>query len=171
MQYLCQTKVNFEDIFKISDDGLSIELREGIIKSFNYNGVDIDLLYNKTFNRFGNDYKTYSVELRPDYTLKVHGDETYFIHFDAKYKMYVESDTFKREDIVKMHAYKDAITNTIGAYILYPGSEKRIFEENELESVGAFGLIPGEENPKEISKFIENKIQTICDLNESNNIN
>ncbi|WP_405306126.1 DUF2357 domain-containing protein [Methanobrevibacter sp.] len=158
MNELCQTKVNFEDIFKISDDGLSIELREGIFKRFNYNGIDIDLLYNKTFNRFGDDYKTYSVELRPDYTLKIYGDEIYFIHFDAKYKMYVDSETFKNEDIVKMHAYKDAIKNTIGAYVLYPGSNDRLYYEDygKVESVGGFGLIPGEEKIERIKRFIEN---------------
>ena len=61
MQDLCDSEVNFEDIFKISDDGVSIELQEGIIKSFNYNGVEIDLLYNKTFKRKDDEYNSYSV--------------------------------------------------------------------------------------------------------------
>ena len=164
MQDLCDCKVNFEDIFTISDDGMSIELREGIIKNFNYKGVEIDLLYNKTFKKTDKDYNSYSVKLRPDYTLKVNViDEDYFIHFDAKYKMYVDSDKFKNEDIVKMHAYKDAIPNTIGAYVIYPGINNELYYENEscVKSVGAFGLIPGEEKTNKISEFIKNSIVTL----------
>ena len=164
MQDLCGCKVNFEDIFTISDDGMSIELREEIIKSFNYQGVEIDLLYNKTFKKNDKDYNSYSVKLRPDYTLKVNAiDEAYFIHFDAKYKLYVDSDKFKNEDIVKMHAYKDAIPNTIGAYVIYPGSKNELYYENDdqLKSVGAFGLIPGEERTNRISNFIEKLITSI----------
>ena len=71
--------------------------------------------------------------------------------------MYVDSETFKNEDIVKMHAYKDAIKNTIGAYVLYPGSNDRLYcEDNgKVESIGAFGLIPGEEKINRIEKFIK----------------
>lgn len=163
MQELSDCEINFEDIFVISDDGVSIELREGIITSFVYNGVEIDLLYNKTFKNSDEEYKSYSVNLRPDYTLRVHSDETYFIHFDAKYKMYVDSEKFKNEDIVKMHAYKDAIPNTIGAYVIYPGTKNELYYENDkqVESVGAFGLIPGEERTNRISNFLEKLITNI----------
>ena len=160
MQDLCDCKINLEDIFTISDDGLSIELREGINKSFNYNEIEIELLYNKTFKNADQRYNSYSVNLRPDYTLRVHGDEIFFIQFDAKYKLHVDSDKFKNEDIVKMHAYKDAIPNSIGAYILYPGSDDEIYYENSenVESVGAFGLIPGEEKTDKIANFIKKLI-------------
>lgn len=90
--------------------------------------------------------------------LEIHAnDKTHYIQFDAKYKMYVDSETFKNEDIVKMHAYKDAISNTIGAYVLYPGNNNEIYYENEFESVGAFGLIPGEER-------IDGIVELICKL-------
>lgn len=160
MQDLCDCKVNFEDIFTISNDGISIELREGINKSFNYNEIEIELLYNKTFKNADQRYNSYSVNLKPDYTLRVHGDEIFFIHFDAKYKLHVDSDKFKNEDIVKMHTYKDAIPNSIGAYILYPGSDDEIYYENNenIESVGAFGLIPGEERTDKIANFIRKLI-------------
>ena len=165
MESICDLKVNFEDIFTISDDGMSIELKKGIVKSFDYDGIKIDLMYNKTFNRFGDDYKTYSVTLRPDYTLAIHrGNEIFYIHFDAKYKMYVDSQDFKNEDIVKMHAYKDAIKNSIGAYVLYPGTKNRIYWEtdDEKESVGAYGLIPGENyNEKKIRNLIQDLINSI----------
>ena len=77
--------------------------------------------------------------------------------------MYVDSDKFKNEDIVKMHAYKDAIPNTIGAYVIYPGINNELYYENEscVKSVGAFGLIPGEEKTNKISEFIKNSIVTL----------
>ena len=158
MESICDMKVNFEDIFTLTDDRMSLKLDEGIGKTFKYNGYYVKLLYNKTFKRSDNDYKSYSVQLRPDYSLEVHtNDNIYYIHFDAKYKKFVNSETFKNEDIVKMHAYKDAIPNTIGAYVLYPGNNNKIYYENEFESVGAFGLIPGEE------KFVKIK-ELICKL-------
>lgn len=159
MEDITDTKVSFEDIFTIGEDNISIELKKGIIKRFEYNDIQIDLLYNQTFNRNPH-YHSYSVELRPDYTIAVHTDETYYIHFDAKYKMYTESERYKNEDIRKMHTYKDALSNSIGAYILYPGSKDRLYFENDdkIKSVGAFGLIPGEEKTDKIRKFIENML-------------
>jgi hypothetical protein len=70
------------------------------------------------------------------------------IHFDAKYKV-KNKDTnsdFKRDDIIKMHAYKDAIRRTAGAYILYPGvndKPKRFEGFHEiLPGLGAFAIRP-----------------------------
>jgi hypothetical protein len=85
------------------------------------------------------------------------------IHFDAKYKVQdleyliyynkqenTETETeeldsekrleksgkYKRADLLKMHAYKDAIRRTAGAYVIYPGSES-------LSQKGYHELIPG----------------------------
>ncbi|WP_290370144.1 nuclease domain-containing protein [Peribacillus sp. Bi134] len=54
-------------------------------------------------------------------------------------------EVYKRADLLKMHAYKDAIKRTQGAYILYPGNQNRIWREFEevLPSVGAFAVRPG----------------------------
>ena len=71
------------------------------------------------------------------------------IHFDAKYRVErlflsdgdMEGDSdewmsrieeeeergmYRRADLLKMHAYKDAIRRTGGAYVLYPGTEDRV---------------------------------------------
>ena len=165
MESICDMKVDFEDIFAFTDDGMSLKLDEGIGKAFIYNGYTVKLLYNKTFKRSNDDYKSYSVKLRPDYSLEVQtNDKKYYIHFDAKYKAHVDSETFKNEDIVKMHAYKDAISNTIGAYVLYPGSNNEIYYENEFESVGAFGLIPGEERIDKIAELICKLLENIGNI-------
>lgn len=78
------------------------------------------------------------------------------VHFDAKYKVanlweYIEKESsekldleklenrkgiYKNADLHKMHAYKDAIRRTVGAYVLYPGTEKD-------ENIGFHEIIPG----------------------------
>ncbi len=90
------------------------------------------------------------------------------VHFDAKYKVeglryLIESDNnamsdddllaekkrqkegrYKRADLLKMHAYKDAIRRTVGAYVLYPGSKKynqKGFHEI-VPGLGAFPVSP-----------------------------
>ena len=95
-------------------------------------------------------------------------DAIVHIHFDAKYrldKIIIEDkevdletlnnekkdreiDIYKRGDLLKMHAYKDAIRRTGGAYVLYPGTEKKIrkgFHEI-IPGLGAFCIAPGHED-------------------------
>ncbi|MFT7030220.1 MAG: putative component of viral defense system (DUF524 family) [Marinoscillum sp.] len=86
------------------------------------------------------------------------------IHFDAKYKIAnltdflsqnVENDLdeektenrkgiYKNADLLKMHAYKDAIRRTGGAYVLYPGDtpiKQRRFHEI-IPGLGVFPVKP-----------------------------
>ena len=51
---------------------------------------------------------------------------------------------YKRADLLKMHAYKDAIRRTSGAYILYPGSVQRRLKgfHEIIPGLGAFCLTP-----------------------------
>lgn len=113
-----------------------------------------------------------------------------YIHFDAKYKVdeintllseIKESDKpiddeganreekikrdVKRMDILKMHAYRDAIRRTGGAYVLYPGNEKkplRMYEEI-LPGIGAFPLSPSVDSTLEISTFLKEVAEHLCD--------
>ena len=131
--------------------------------------ISIDLMYNKTFKK-DSDYYSYSVKLRPDYTLKINfSEKTFLIHFDAKYKLDIKSEDYKNQDVVKMHSYKDAIEDTIAAYVLYPGREKEIFYEREgaLESVGAFPLNPRDDrkNKKDLLEFLSDFIIDLINLN------
>ena len=171
---LCDSTIDFNDIFTASPDKMTISLKEGIVKRFDFSldgkDISIDLLYNKTFNKKQSDYRSYSVDLRPDYSLIINVDGSrYILHFDAKYKLNIEDESFKNQDIVKMHAYKDAISDTIGAYVLYPGEKDKVYYENidkKLESVGAFPLRPGDNlyNRRKISEFIYNKIFDLSNL-------
>lgn len=73
--------------------------------------------------------------------------------------------TYKRADLLKMHAYKDAIRRTGGAYILYPGSvsrKHRGFHEI-IPGLGAFPLSPsnGDSGIEELRKFIAEVVQNL----------
>lgn len=119
-----------------------------------YSG-DTILWYNKTF--VGSGKGSYSVALRPDVVLE-RGNACYV--FDAKFRIErISTDellapgesretdrTFKKQDIHKMHTYRDAIKGCQGAFTVYPGHETRLFpidEEMPHQGVGALGLIPG----------------------------
>ena len=117
------------------------------------------------------------------------------IHFDAKYKLesavnifddssaaneerlesnpimeevISNSDTFKRNDLLKMHAYKDAIRRSAGAYVIYPGQSNESYIKYSfheiLPGLGAFPLnpssLPGNENALE--EFIQEVADHFC---------
>ncbi len=83
------------------------------------------------------------------------------VHFDAKYKTanltdFLEQNTendldeekaenrkgiYKNADLLKMHAYKDAIRRTGGAYVLYPG-DKSINQKGFHEIIPGLGAFP-----------------------------
>lgn len=83
------------------------------------------------------------------------------IHFDAKYKVanlsgFIKQNLetelneekeenrkgiYKNADLLKMHAYKDAIRRTGGAYVLYPG-DKSINRKGFHEIVPGLGAFP-----------------------------
>lgn len=69
-----------------------------------------------------------------------------------------ERKLYKYDDISKMHTYRDAIKLARGAYIIYPGTEDKIFYEDQnadkslLVGVGAFFVSPGKQTDWE--KFI-----------------
>lgn len=100
------------------------------------------------------------------------------IHFDAKYKVanmteilnesnkYVidkekennRKGIYKNADLLKMHAYKDAIRRTGGAYVLYPGEtsiKKKGFHEI-IPGLGAFPVRPSktDDGISELKDFI-----------------
>lgn len=119
------------------------------------------------------------------------------IHFDAKYKVKnfyeliskskdeelteeenielikeeaeeVKKGTFKNQDLLKMHAYKDAIRRTGGAYVLYPGEGKndpfRGFHEL-IPGLGAFVIKPNKEDKdkEHLKTFVRKVIANFID--------
>ena len=105
------------------------------------------------------------------------------VHFDAKYKIanltdFLEQNTtkdldeektenkkgiYKNADLIKMHAYKDAIRRTGGAYVLYPGDKslnRKGFHEI-IPGLGAFPVRPSKNDIGigELKAFIEEIIE------------
>lgn len=114
------------------------------------------------------------------------------IHFDAKYKIdnfyqTVQPDlegtelehaldqtkiderkgTYKNVDLLKMHAYKDAIRRSGGAYILYPGATDETFRgfHEIIPGLGAFSVNPSPDTVdiKGLSDFIDLVIDHLLD--------
>lgn len=132
--------------------------------------LDLELYYNHTFPK--DPEQSWSRPMRPDISLKIRPSkqtpasfEPVWIHLDAKYRVqeitqfFGESDeaiieserTAERQgrtlrsDLLKMHAYRDAIKRSAGAYVIYPGTEReRVRRYHEiLPGLGAFPLRPG----------------------------
>ena len=140
---------------------------------------------------------SWSSAMRPDYTISFwpaplsekeaeKEEQIVHIHFDAKYKvhqfnMYTSGaqrslaktkederhGIYKNADILKMHAYKDAIRRTGGAYILYPGTKdmQRAGFHEIIPGLGAFALNPNDENNKlsTIRTFIDKVVEHLLD--------
>jgi len=138
--------------------------------------------------------------MRPDFTLSFWPDGygldeaesqelAVHIHFDAKYRveniteLFGDGDedpseekaqekrgNYKRADLLKMHAYRDAIRRSEGAYILYPGGSNgptrfQGFHEI-LPGLGAFALKPGASGEavglQHLSRFVDEVIGHVC---------
>ena len=76
----------------------------------------------------------------------------------------------KHVDILKMHAYRDAVYRTGGAYVLYPGDEdsahnwtKYDFEDELFPAVGAFPMSPSIDSKEAISEFLAKTAGFLCD--------
>jgi len=126
--------------------------------------IELTLCYNRGF---GPPAESWTSAMRPDVSLRIALDnglsdvEDLWVHFDAKYRLdklsevFVDeadesSDAVLREDILKMHAYKDSIRSSGGAYVVFPGSgegaagDLRKEHDELLPGVGAFRLVPAE---------------------------
>ncbi|GJD32275.1 hypothetical protein PMNALOAF_3543 [Methylobacterium adhaesivum] len=127
-------------------------------------GEDVRVAYNPTFTRSRGD--AYSTPLRPDVVVTLDGERH---AFDAKYRLDRMDDgndaddgdrsTYKRADLYKMHAYRDAIRGMRTACAVYPGSEFVFFGRDggprrlpgamasDADGVGAIPLRPSDVEP------------------------
>ena len=120
--------------------------------------------------------------------------EPVWIHFDAKYRIESLSEIMrpkvtsadeevqhademkaaerngmaKSDDLAKMHAYRDAIRRSAGAYVLYPGdSPEQVMQYHEiLPGLGAFSLKPGHDETavgsSELRRFIDDVLTHVA---------
>ena len=143
----------------------------------------------------------YTVSIWPaEFTTAAEAEEAEVIvhvHFDAKYRIENVKAVFgeaggesssegepaegehlteaKYADLLKMHAYRDAIRRTAGAYVLYPGNsgDGRRYQEYELQGfhevlsgLGAFAVRPRAdgtaEGLDELRLFLEDVVRLVA---------
>jgi hypothetical protein len=148
-----------------------LEAEKSYFEFKNKNGK-YKLIYNKKFGRGRNG--SYSVPLRPDFSLEINGQIKDGIVFDAKFRFdekYVEEKlegdeaiddesenemrrgNFERaaklDDIFKMHTYKDAL-KLKAAFVVYPGNTACLFQmdgkryKNEIGSDNKIKDLPSD---------------------------
>jgi len=164
--------MNLSELFSVGEDRLSLELKRG--RKSELRGrvqrrnreIRVSLFFNRQFQG-----QSWTEPVRPDCSIEflVVGQDTEptRLHFDAKYRVKelseilrapgevpVESDgedgptaKAQSQDLLKMHAYRDAVRRSAGAYVLYPGSddnpERKLPKYHEiLPGIGAFVLRP-----------------------------
>ncbi len=137
---------------------------------------------------------SWTKRMRPDYTISLWpADFTasdaevqelmVHVHFDAKYRIDTIEQLFgredanldeekqeqklgryKRADLLKMHAYRDAIRRTQGSYVVYPGDVAQPWQRYHeiLPGLGAFLLKPGM-GESALTAFINDIVAHTCD--------
>lgn len=111
---------------------------------------------------------------RLDFVKTVFGDDSdeEMIH-DRAESQRETSTAVKYADLLKMHAYRDAIRRTGGAYVLYPGNagDGKLFEEFEgfhevLPGLGAFAIRPRldgtAEGMDDLRQFLDDVIEHLA---------
>lgn len=159
-----------------------------------YRSLDVEFQYNRRFSLAAGK-SSWTMMMIPDFTISFRPrgmsvkeaerlDLISYVHFDAKYKAkdivrkMAEAEKAeleeasveryaKREDLLKMHAYRDAIPRTAGAYILYPGTAARNYPYGDeiLPGLGAFPLYPREDRSDDepIKRFLASVAEYLCD--------
>ncbi len=159
--------------------------------------LSVEFWFNKTFGVGSSADSAWSRSMRPDYSIAIKpgpGETAKFepvvLHFDAKYRLNFLSEVFGgdrdavdstlqdtvsparsgvalRDDLLKMHAYRDAIRRSVGAYVLYPGTEHEVIREYHelLPGLGAFALRPvangAAEGAHEVRVFLEHVLDHV----------
>ncbi|WP_082968905.1 DUF2357 domain-containing protein [Mycobacterium sp. E2699] len=150
----------------------------------------VEVFFNRTFAGRDDRRGSWSQAMRPDCSVRIRPEGStpsrvpmqefeIWLHFDAKYRvdnllaqltaatdsdeLVSESTTTggaKRDDLLKMHAYRDAISRTAGAYVLYPGSEIKDIRRHPgfkevLPGLGAFPLRPNSDGLPSSSQALD----------------
>lgn len=177
---LCGKSFDYAGLFEVSDSGLQLNLRkrraqvvQGMV-AFADHELHLSLWFNRPFRRSSGE--SWTRDMRPDMSLSIATSkdagalESIWLHFDAKYRVDRllgvlndeededlgeggKGDRSLRADLLKMHAYRDAIRRSSGAYVIYPGdgsgkNDETFLQYHEiLPGLGAFALLPSENGP------------------------
>lgn len=183
---LCSVKPDLTSLLSASPEQFSLRLRRG-----HACGVDgiverrgrsfrIELWFNREFkaNASGGSWTrtmrpNCSVRLVPLEGISPETDDLW-LHFDAKYRVDrvegLDDDDepwakAKKDDLLKMHAYRDAIVRAAGAYVVYPGDDAPMKRQHDevLPSLGAFPLRPGGGDRGDGADAIRHFLETVID--------
>jgi predicted component of viral defense system (DUF524 family) len=189
---LCGQTFDAMRLVERSPDGLTLRLRAGEETMFTGTTVRfgrtlrLECWFNKSFGASNGKHEgSWTRPLRPDCSLRVEvvGQDVdahvTWIHFDAKYRLERMDESFgeagddspdrtrfRREDLLKMHAYKDAIQKSAGAYVVYPGNDggKPFRQYHELlPGLGAFSLRPANAGDSVGSEALRQFIEDVLD--------
>lgn len=141
----------------------------GLVERFGRR-MRLELFFNRTFGRGRGDFSSWTRPMRPDCSLVITAAATepagfapVVLHFDAKYRIErivqlfgegsageevatqeedsaIRREGATREDLLKMHSYRDAIRRSAGAFVLYPGDDT---EQNRPQYPEYHELLPG----------------------------
>lgn len=157
--------------------------------------IDVEFCFNRTFTTKNGELTSWTRPMRPDFSLIVRASqaghaefEPMVLHFDAKYRVSFLSELFGgeeevitsgdpeprrggalRSDLLKMHAYRDAIRRSAGAYVLFPGGDAQIekppFAEYRelLPGLGAFVLRPSRDGEATGSRTLRRFLNDVLD--------
>ncbi|MGE2832703.1 DUF2357 domain-containing protein [Mycobacterium sp. SMC-4] len=152
--------------------------------------LNVEAYFNRTFAGADDRRGSWSQAMRPDCSVCIRPEDStpssvpaheleVWLHFDAKYRvdnllaqLSLGPDSLepaeglptpggaKRDDLLKMHAYRDAIARTAGAYVLYPGSEIKDVRRHPgfkeiLPGLGAFPLRPNSDGLQSSSRALD----------------
>lgn len=187
---------DYKNLFKMGKNKFALNLAKGEESRVEWQHsilgrkVCISLWYNRTFgSKLKDGAQSWSKEYKPDISMHVRpvgelmtekdfSSLDVWVHFDAKYKLVIDTEDIgenieagakvKNDDVSKMHAYRDAIRKSAGAYVLFPGTYIEKFEEYDeiLPGVGAFPLRPAAtesaEDQQVLTRFLGSVIDHCC---------
>ncbi len=172
LESICES-VDYSALLRSTKDGLDLDLRRG--EQMTVKGrcqrlgreLELELTFNRVFEGQG----SWTLDMHPDYSLRINAADDdmvrpSWIHFDAKYRIdrlreLTESPANedasgrvnqpKRDDLLKMHAYRDAIRESVGAYVVFPSTAAAASDSirfpryhEMVPGIGAFPLRPSE---------------------------
>lgn len=149
-----------KNLFHLTQRGIIISPTQGEPSAIQLqkNNTHLRCLYNPTYTTASGQSLTH--DLRPDIVIELQHNKTRTVHaFDAKYRRENHNEYWipLREDIDKMHAYRDAVGQVIqddfqrllkSAIVLFPAPNnntyhKHTFYKSLPHGIGGIPLLPG----------------------------